>query len=109
MRTLESVKELEAITQDPSLLDPFDFDTAVPAIAEIQSVPESWMASDQQIAQKRKARAQAQQRQQQIQAMPAQAAMVKAQAVAAKNGQGQPTQEQPIQENAPLTQGGYPQ
>jgi len=88
MRTVESVKELVNITGDVSLLDPFDFDTAVPAIAAIQAVPESWMSDDQAVAKKRQARAQAQARQQQIQAMPAQAAMLKAQAVVAKNQPG---------------------
>ena len=29
---------------------PFDFDTAIPEIADIQSVPISWMATDGQIA-----------------------------------------------------------
>jgi hypothetical protein len=95
MRTLESVKELVNITGDQSLLDPFEFDAAVPGIAEIQSVPESWMASGQSIAQKRQNRAQQQAIQQKIQAMPAQAAMIKAQAVASKGappqGQAGPT------------------
>lgn len=89
IRTLESVKELVSITQDPSLLDPFDFDAAIPAIADIQAVPPSWMADNDQIKQKRQARAQAQARQQQIQEAPAQAAMMKAQAVQAKAGIGQ--------------------
>lgn len=93
MRTVETVKELVNITQDASLLDPFDFDTAIPAIADIQAVPASWMASQDKIAAKRQNRAKAQQAQQQIQAMPAQAAMLKAQATVAKNepgvGQGQ--------------------
>jgi Bacteriophage head to tail connecting protein len=84
MRTVETVKELVSITQDPSLLDPFDFDAAIPEIADIQAVPITWMANPQQIGQKRQARAKQQAAQQQIQAMPAQAAMMKAQAVAAK-------------------------
>jgi hypothetical protein len=84
MRTLENVRELVAITQDPSLLDPFDFDVAIPEIAAIQSVPESWMAPAAKIAAKRKARAQQQQRQEAIQAAPAQAAMMKAQVDAQK-------------------------
>ena len=92
MRTLESVKELVNITQDPSLLDRFDFDTAVPAIADIQAVPASWMSSDKDVAKKRQARAQAQAKQQAIQAAPAQAAMMKAQAVQAQAGIGQPQQ-----------------
>src|SRR5260221_7885680 len=35
VRTVETVKELVAITGDPSLLDPFKFDVAIPSIAEI--------------------------------------------------------------------------
>ena len=89
MRTLETVKELVNITQDQSLLDPFNFDVAVPAIADIQAVPESWMSSPQEIQGKRKARAKSQQAEQQLKALPNQAAMVKAQAVAAKAGMGQ--------------------
>lgn len=89
MRAVETAKDVANITQDPSYLDPFDFDVALPAIADIQGVPESWMSSDEKIAAKRKSRAQAQAAQQQIQAMPAQAAMMKAQAVQAKAGMGQ--------------------
>lgn len=89
MRTLESVKELVNITQDMSLLDRFDFDTAIPDIANIQAVPERWMADDEAVAGKRKGRAQAQARQEAIQAAPAQAAMMKAQAVQTKAGMGQ--------------------
>lgn len=88
MRTLETVKELVQITQDTSLLDPFDFDVAVPAIADIQAVPASWMADENAVARKRQQRAKAQQAQQQIQAAPAQAAMMKAQAAQAKAGMG---------------------
>lgn len=83
-RTVETVLTLVNATQDPSLLDPFDFDKAIPDIASIQAVPESWMADPKAIAQKRQNRAQAAQQQAQIQAMPAQAAMIKAHAVAAK-------------------------
>lgn len=89
LRTVENVKDIVAITQDPSPLDRFSFDRAIPAIAEIQNVPEEWMASDDEVTAKRKNRAAAQQQQAQIQAMPAQAAMLKAQAAAQ---QGQPQQ-----------------
>lgn len=98
IRTVESVKELVNITGDPALLDTFNFDAAIPEIAETQNVPESWMASADQIATKRQNRAKAQQAQQAIQAAPAQAAMMKAQAAQAKAGmgvngeQGQPQQ-----------------
>ena len=87
-RVLESVKEVVNITQDPSPLDRFDMDTAIPEIAEIQNVPIRWMANDQMVAAKRKARARSQQQQAQIQALPAQAAMLKAQSTVAKNQPG---------------------
>jgi hypothetical protein len=93
MRTVEHGKELIAITQDVSILDPIDMDAGLRMIAEIQGVPESVMATDDQIANKRKARAKAQQKQEQIQAMPAQAAIMKAQAVQAKSGMGQEQQQ----------------
>jgi hypothetical protein len=85
-RTLELMTTVAQVTQDPGPLDRFDFDTAARDIAEIQNVPESWMASDEAIAQKRKNRADAQAQQQQVQALPAQAAMLKARAAVAKNG-----------------------
>lgn len=106
IRTLEVVKELVNITQDQSLLDPFNFDVSTPAIAEIQAVPTSWMASPDEISTKRQNRAQAQAEQQKIQAMPAQAAMMKAQAVSQKAG-GQmpvPGAQAPAQGGPPLAQ-----
>lgn len=104
IRTVETVKELVNITGDPSLLDPFNFDKAVPAIADIQSVPPSWMASDQMISDKRKARAQQQQRQEAIQAAPARAAMMKAQAAAAKAGVAPAPAQSPAQGGPPLAE-----
>lgn len=79
MRTTEYAIEIANATQDPSILDPFAFDRALPAIADIQSVPTSWMAGDDEIAAKRKGRQQMMQQQQQIQAAPAAAALMKAQ------------------------------
>jgi Bacteriophage head to tail connecting protein len=108
IRTVETVKELVNITQDRSLLDRFDFDTAIPAIAQIQSVPESWMSDDEAVAQKRQKRQQAEERQQQIQEAPAKAAIIKAQAMAAKGGGVLPGTVQPGQApasgGAPLAQ-----
>jgi len=88
IRTVETVKELVNITGDPSLLDPFNFDVAVPAIADIQAVPASWMSTDGEVLTKRQNRAKMQQQQAAIQAMPAQAAMLKAQATVQKNEPG---------------------
>ena len=93
MRTVEWAKEIVGVTGDQGVMDRFDFDTAMPEIANINSVPESWMADDDQVTKKRTQRAKAAQMQAQIQAMPAQAAMIKAQAVANKAGGGQPPQQ----------------
>ncbi len=104
-RTLQSTLEIVNATQDPSVLDAFDFDVATRETADIQAVPTTWMASDRAVAQKRQARAKAQQQQAQIQAMPAQAAMMKAQATAAKAApQGQP----PSMQDAAAAQQGAP-
>lgn len=85
-RTLDQAIAVTNATQDPAPLDAFDFDVALPAIANINGVPESWMADPKTVAQKRQARAQALQKQQEIQAAPAQAALMKAQAVQQKAG-----------------------
>lgn len=87
-RTLEGVKEIVAVTGDHSILDPFDFDTATRGIARIQSVRESWMADDKQIAAKRKQRADAAQREEMIKAAPAAAALAKAKMQVGMRGQG---------------------
>jgi len=85
-RTLDLGIQVANATGDPSNLDRFDFDTAFPEIARIQSTPESWMASDDQLQAKRQAREKAAQQQQQVQAAPAAAALLKGQAMAAKAG-----------------------
>jgi Bacteriophage head to tail connecting protein len=94
LRTIEQVRELVNVTQDESLLDPFDFDVATPEIARINNVPEAWMADNNKIAAKRKARAQAQANQQAIAAAPAKAAMMKAQAALQASGAAQQQQPQ---------------
>jgi hypothetical protein len=86
LRTLENVRELINITQDMSLLDPFDMDKISVFVARTNNTPEELMADPQAIAQKRQNRAKQQARQEQIQAAPAQAAIIKARAVAAKSG-----------------------
>jgi hypothetical protein len=106
-RTIEVVKELVNITGDKSLLFPFNFNNAVPEIAEINDVPIPWMATAQEIAQKTKQLAMEQERQAQIQEAPAAAAMMKAKAAVAKaqpQGQGQPVgpAQAPASPGAPL-------
>ena len=103
MRTVETVKELVAVTQDQSLLDPFDFDQATRGIADIQSVRESWMADDKQIAGKRQNRAEAAKRQEMIQAAPAAAAMMKARAASGASGLQAAPAQAPAQGGASLS------
>jgi hypothetical protein len=86
MRSVEMSREIVNVTQDPSYLDAYDFDTATPEIARINNVPERWMADDQKIAQKRQVRAKQIAQKQQSDALPNEAAMIKARAVAAKSG-----------------------
>jgi hypothetical protein len=86
LRTVEQVRELVNVTGDTSLLDPFNFQVAIPEIARINHTPEAWMADDKMMEQKARARADATAQKQAMDALPNQAAMVKAQAVAAKNG-----------------------
>lgn len=96
LRTMESALQVAGQMNDPSVLFWANHDVAWPAIARIQNVPESWMASPDQIEEKKKQHAQAQAQQAQIQALPAQAAMLKARAVVAKQG-GQQIEQQPQQ------------
>ena len=77
-RTVQFAAEIATQAQDPSVLDAFDFDVALRGVAELSSVPESWMAAPEVIAAKRAGRQQAQQTQQAIDAGPAMAAMAKA-------------------------------
>jgi len=88
LRMVESALEIVGQTQDPSHLDRFNFDKAWSYGADVQSVPESLLCSDEEVAQKQQARAQAKQQEQQVQSLPAQAAIIAAQAkVKAAGGQ----------------------
>lgn len=84
IRTLEVATNVGQVTQDPSVFDRFDFDTALPEIARINATPERWMADDNKVAEKRKARQEAAARQEAIAAAPAQAAIMKAQKATGK-------------------------
>lgn len=79
-RTMEMLMGIVNLTQDPEPLDNFDFDVIAPQIAEIQSVPESWMMDPKKKEAKRAQRAQMMQQQQQVQAAPAAAALMSAEA-----------------------------
>lgn len=89
-RSVQVAQERAQMTGDPAPLDIFDADVADYEIAtEINGVPERWMASPKMILQKRNQRAQQNAIQQKIQALPAQAAMMKAQNTVDKNQQQQ--------------------
>lgn len=90
LRSVEATGNLVNITQDPTLLFPYNFDEAIPEVARIQNVAERWLSSPRQIADKKKQYAQSVARKQQTDALPAQAAIMKAQAVQAKAGMQQP-------------------
>lgn len=83
-RTVQMTSEAVHMGADPSLLDIFDFDTALPEIADIEFSPIRWMADPQQVAQKRQARAKAQQQENYIKSLPGLAARDKAAAIMAK-------------------------
>lgn len=85
-RTMEILTAIVNTTQDPSPLDNFDFDIISKEIADIQAVPESWMASPEMVKAKKDQRQKAMDQQQEIQAAPAAAAMMKAKAVSEKAG-----------------------
>lgn len=77
MRTLEFATAYANVSQDPSVFDHFDFDTALPEIADIQAVPARWMADPDKVAGKRDGRAQQAQVQTMVDAAPSAAAMMK--------------------------------
>lgn len=78
LRALEMAKAYALETGDLRPLDHFDLDTAIPAIAEIQAVPPSWMNGMRDIQALRESRAQQQAQQQAIEAAPAAAGLMKA-------------------------------
>ncbi len=77
MRALDMAAKYAADTQDPSPLDWFNFDTAMPEILDIQGAPTSWTNTLDDVQEKRAARAKQQQEQQMIEAAPALAGMMK--------------------------------
>lgn len=85
-RTIEQAIGVAANTQNPEVLDHFNWDVIIPEIASINGVPESWLNGPDQISQIRQGRSQAAQAQQAQNALPGTAAMVKSIAVAKKAG-----------------------
>ena len=85
VRTIESIGQLVAVTGDRTPLYQFDDDVWPRELAYIQAVPERYMAPRSKAQAKQRADQQAAAAQRQIQAMPARAAMIKAQAATQKN------------------------
>lgn len=94
MRTLETGIAVVQATQNPEALDGLAVDRMMQGIAEIQGVPASWQASEQEMQQKKQARQQMQQADTANKALPNQAAMLSAKAklmtAQSKQGGGQP-------------------
>jgi hypothetical protein len=78
LRMIDYAANIAANTQDPSILDHFNFDVMVPELADIQGLPARWMTTPDQLEQKRSGRQQSQEQQALIQALPGAAAMAKA-------------------------------
>jgi hypothetical protein len=89
MRTFGFAAQAVQQGADPSLLDIFDLDTALPAMGEQANAPVAWFSSPKMLADKRKARQQAEERENQVKELPGKAAIIKAQAIQAKAGAGQ--------------------
>ncbi|WP_414464366.1 portal protein [Hyphomicrobium sp. DY-1] len=78
MRVTSWALNIAAQTKDPSKLDRFNFDAAIPEIADQQAVPERWIRSDEELADLRQQQQDANDTQTAIQAAPAAAQVVKA-------------------------------
>lgn len=78
LRTVEQALQIVQATQDPSVMYFFNFDTAMPAMAEIAGVPPSWMNTLDKVNAQRQALAQEKAQQNAIAAGPAAAAVLKA-------------------------------
>ena len=77
LRMYQYAGEIAATTQDPSALDWFNVDEMMPALAESQAMPASWMRGAKEVEAIRKGRQQQQATQQLIDAAPAMASMMK--------------------------------
>lgn len=85
-RQIDMAIQIANATGDPSVFDKFNIDNILSDGAEINGMPESWTASDDEVAEKRQQRAQAAERQQRAQEAPAKAALMKAGAAQAQAG-----------------------
>jgi hypothetical protein len=84
MQMVEMCEKIANSSQDSTIWDNFDFDTAFPEIADNRCVPVRWIADQEKLDKARKARAQQAEREARAKELPAQAAMKKADAIVAK-------------------------
>lgn len=89
MRTVDIANAVAQASGSNEVMDIFEFDMAMPDIAEDQFVPPQWMATDKRIAQKRQGRAKAAAEDRRVKSLPGEAAMAKAEAIKAKASAGQ--------------------
>lgn len=87
MRTVEMALNVAQATQDMSKLDHFNFDVAIPEIADNMSVPTRWMNTVDAIKETREGRAEQTQQSELLQAAPALASAAK---TASDMGKAQP-------------------
>ena len=78
MRTVQQAMEVSVQTQNPSLLDYFNWDIIIPEVADIYGTPSLWLNDPEKIKALREARAEQQEQQQMIEAAPAMAGLAKA-------------------------------
>lgn len=86
MRTAQFAAEVAAQTQDPSVMDFFDWDAIIPTVADINGSPFRFMRTMEQVQQLRQGRSQQAQSEQMIQAAPGVAAVTSAMAKAKQAG-----------------------
>ncbi|NBN62057.1 portal protein [Pannonibacter tanglangensis] len=77
-RWTEQALTIANVTQDPSSLDWINTDVAMPALAAINSVPAAWVATPDEVGEKRRGREQRATIQQAIEAAPGVAGLLKA-------------------------------
>ena len=90
-RAMNRAAEYMKMTNDPSPLDFFNFDAAMPDLMDIDGAPASWTNTMEVVAQKRAERAKQQQQQQMIDAAPALASVAKGAQGQPKGGTGNPS------------------
>lgn len=78
LRTIEWAGKTAMETQNPEIMDHFNWDVIVPEMADIGAVPISWINAPEAVMAKREQRAQQMQQQQMIDAAPAASGLVKA-------------------------------